>query len=120
LLFMRFALPFVAVCSGFFEARFLNEPIQAKTEELQAIEHSATQIIDGDVELKWHESILTSGKNMLKVKENATLLKEKLTQSINTIIDLIALFIIQTVLLPIAFLYLAVKLVKTLLRSAHP
>jgi antitoxin component of RelBE/YafQ-DinJ toxin-antitoxin module len=51
---------------------------------------------------------------MLKVKENATLLKEKLTQSISTIIDLIALFIIQTVLLPIAFLYLAVKLVKTL------
>jgi uncharacterized protein YceK len=114
LLFMRFALPFVAVCSGFFESRFLNEPIQAKTEELQTIEHAAAQIIDGDVELKWHESIITSGKNMLKVKENATLLKEKLTQSIHTIIDLIALFIIQTVLLPIAFLYLAVKLVKTL------
>jgi hypothetical protein len=48
------------------------------------------------------------------LKENATLLKEKLTRSISTIIDLIALFIIQTVLLPIAFLYLAVKLVKTL------
>jgi MFS family permease len=114
LLFVRFALPFVAISSSIIEAQFLKEPIQAKTEKLQLVEQFATEAIDTDEVQKWHESLIASGKNLIKVRENAALLKERLSKSISTIIDLIALFIIQTVLLPLAFLYLAVKLVKQL------
>lgn len=115
LLFVRFALPFVAISSSIVEALFLNAPIQAKTEKLQLIELSAAAVIEADDGMKWHENLITSGKNLINVKENVALLKEALTQSISTIIDLIALFIIQTILLPLAFLYLALKLVKGLL-----
>lgn len=114
LLFARFALPFVAIASGMVEAQFLREPIQAKTEQLQLLEQAATEIIDADETLKWHESLIAGGRNLMKVRENAAFLKEKVSQSIRTIIDLIALFIIQTVLLPLGFLYLAVKLTKYL------
>lgn len=118
LLFVRFALPFVAISSGAVERLFLDEPIQTKTEALQRIEQSAAEVITVEEDQKWHESLMASGKNMLKVRENAALLQEKISQSIGTIIDLIALFIIQTILLPLGFLYLAVKGAKHLARNA--
>jgi hypothetical protein len=113
LLFLRFVVPFVAVSSGVIEDLFLNEPILSKTEKLQQIERAASEAIGTDGE-KVNESMLAKGKNLLNVKENAALLWDKVSKSINIIIDLIALFIIQTVLLPLGFLYLAVKLIKLL------
>ena len=114
ILFVRFVVPFVAISSGIVEELFLNDPIISKTEKLKAVEQSAAQAIGVDDEQKLHESMIAKGKNLLNVKENATLLWEKVSKSISTIIDLIALFIIQTVLLPLGFLYLAVKVTKLL------
>ncbi|MCJ8502449.1 hypothetical protein [Desulfatitalea alkaliphila] len=121
LLLVRFALPFVAVASGAVERVFLNEPIQTKTEALVRIEQSAVELMPADEEetdRKWHESLLAGGKSMLQLRENAKLLQEKIAGAIGTIVDLIALFIIQTVLLPIGFLYIAIKGVKALWRTA--
>ena len=122
-LFVRFVIPFIAVSSGIIETAFLNEPIKNRTEKLQLVEQTATQVIEPGGEHRWHESFIPSSKNLTKVKENAALLKEKISQSINTIVDLIALFIIQTILLPIVFLYVALKLIKHLIAydfSKHP
>jgi hypothetical protein len=113
LLFFRFAVPFVAVSSSIIEELFLREPILSKTEKLKLVERSASEAI-GAGEEKISEGMIAKGKNLLNVKENAALLWEKVSQSIGIIIDLIALFIIQTVLLPLGFLYLAAKLIKLL------
>jgi hypothetical protein len=111
-LFVRFVIPFVAISSGVVEDLFLNEPIQAKTEKLKLIEQSAARAIGVDEEHQLNEGMIAKGKSLLNVKENTALLWENVSKSISTIIDLIALFIIQTVLLPLVFLYLAVKLIK--------
>ncbi len=116
LLSLRFVVPFIALSSSMFESVFLNESINSKTESLKIIERTTTEINTDNPESTWLEMTMNSGKEFGRFKEKAVLLKEKLANSVENIIDLIPLFILQTILLPLAFLYFAVKLIKILFR----
>lgn len=116
LLSMRFVVPFIAVSSSLFESVFLKASITAKTQNLQIIEQTTSEINQHEPESSWFENVITTGKELGELKDKAKLLKEKLSSSVESIVDLIALFVVQTILFPIAFLYFALKLIKILFR----
>ncbi len=109
LLSIRFIIPFIVVSNGIFESIFLSDRLNDKIEKIQLVENLAAEI-DGNEEEGWFRNLV----NKTQIKEKTTLIKEKLSNSVDNIIDLIALFMIQTVLFPISFLYLALKLAKFL------
>lgn len=116
LLSIRLVVPFIAVSSGIFDSIFINDSIIEKTESLHLIEQSTSTMESkaGVEEDGWYDSLISKAKEIGELPRKTMLLKQKLSNSVANIIDLIALFIIQTILLPLAFLYLATKLTKHL------
>jgi hypothetical protein len=77
---------------------------------------SGTETDEGGDPEGWLSAITQKAKELGEYKEKASVLKEKISTAVDTIINLIALFVVQTILFPLAFLYAGIKLSKYLFR----
>ncbi|MBN1140208.1 MAG: hypothetical protein JXB25_00200 [Deltaproteobacteria bacterium] len=116
ILSIRFIIPFIVLSNGAFESIFLGYRISEKITDIQLVEKITKQTEQHEDYRQegWLDTFSNKAKEFEKIKENAILLKEKLSNSVDNIIDLISLFIIQTILLPLVFLFLVLKMAKNL------
>ncbi|MFZ7127143.1 MAG: hypothetical protein ACOWWM_13400 [Desulfobacterales bacterium] len=115
---IRLMVPFIVISNGVFESIFLHERINDRIQSIQVIEEFTTDTaIDREgVERNWIGGITGMARELGQIQEKAKILKDKLSNSVDNLIDLAALFMIQTVLFPLAFFYLALKMAGLLWR----
>lgn len=120
-LFVRFAVPLAlianeAVYEQFLESRYLKstQVIESAGSEIQQANESAAELPEeGESGLfdSWGRAI-DSTRESLSVKERVAVIKARATEVVEHLIQLSVVFILQTGILPLAFLWLLVHLAK--------
>jgi hypothetical protein len=121
LLFVRFAVPVLIVGTTVISDAFLIPEQQAATAVLESttsdIEefHEDPKAVSADQSLmdRLGEMIGDSIESM-QVRERLTRLRESASQASEHIVSLIAIFVLQTIILPLAFLWIFVEGLKTI------
>lgn len=123
LAFLRFAVVVVALASGAAEKAFLEETRNATMQELQSSQRQLEALAedrlasrDGDDEEGqegWWDGLTDSVSDL--VGNPVEGMTERFDAITNRIIDLTMIFIVQTMLFPLAFLYLLYRLTGKLL-----
>ena len=123
-LFIRFAVPLALIANEAIYAQFLEERY---VESTQVIE-SAGKELQADVEppgeaedaesgvLNSFGRALSSTRETLNFKERLARIKERATEVVEHLIQLSVVFILQTGILPLVFLWILVQLFKRMLR----
>jgi hypothetical protein len=112
---VRFTIPFVVLANNAIETIFLNTKLQNNIEQIILLENETANYNDDPVvEKGWFESMTGTAKELCNVKGRAVKFKEKISESVNTMLDLITLFIIQTIVFPLLFLFVFLKFIKYL------
>lgn len=125
MVFLRFAVPMIAISSEFTYEQFLSEQYTESTLELERTTDRVTQINQTD------KPVITQSKDrtvLEKIKDiygsaaaaidiDARIERYKLAASEATehVINLIVVFVFQTILFPIVFLFVIYRLLKNLL-----
>lgn len=122
LAFLRFAVIVVALASGLAEKAFLEEPrsttmaqLQSSQQQLEALAESQIASRDGDREEEqgWWDGLTDSVSDL--VGNPVEGMTERFDAITDQVIDLTVIFIVQTMLFPLAFLYLLYRLTGNLL-----
>jgi len=117
LMLLRFTLAAVTFVAGFLSQHFLEEK---QSNSIQVLQHTSS-LVEQDAKLPaaQNETLLDSvsdyfseQKNALNMQSRLTNLKERVESTIGHIINLIVLYILQTLLIPIAILYLFQKIIR--------
>jgi hypothetical protein len=118
LMILRFAMPFFALSTQSLYQAFLSPSyttattaIEATTQEAQALQgnkNSENLSLWGKVKKAYQ-----STKESLNIKKQINNLTQKLNDAFTHMLTLITLFIIETIIFPLLFLYLFFKLIKT-------
>lgn len=118
LMILRFAMPFFALASQSLYQSFLSPSyttsttaIQETTQEVQSLQtdkSSANLSLWAKVKKAYQ-----STKDSLNIKKHINNLTQKLNDAFSHMLTLITLFIIETIIFPLLFLYLFVKLIKS-------
>jgi len=113
---LRFMVPLVVLSNSIFESIFLNQRLNDNMVQIQLVEDMASEAESDESadQESWLSALTQKAKELGEYKEKASILKEKVSASVDTIINLIALFVIQTILFPLVFLYAGIKLVRYL------
>lgn len=120
---LRFSAIVFIYTSGVFYNLVLDEEYSKSSmividtkEKLQNIQDESKSIIDTKKESSWYELDVTSKykelKSQLNISEKLDLLADNIEQASRNIINLITIFIVQTVLMPLLFIWLFIYLVK--------
>lgn len=120
LAFLRFAVIVVALASGLAEKAFLEEPrsttmaqLQSSQQQLEALAESQIASRDGEEEQGWWDGLTDSVSDL--VGNPVEGMTERFDAITDQVIDLTMIFIVQTMLFPLAFLYLLYRLTGNLL-----
>lgn len=122
LVFLRFAVVIVALASGAAEKAFLEEPRDTTMQELQnsqrqlealAEDRLASRDAADEEEQGWWDGLTDSVGDL--VGNPVEGMTERFDAITDRIIDLTMIFIVQTMLFPLAFLYLLYRLTGNLL-----
>ena len=109
---IRFCLPALALVNEGIYDRFLKEKYE---ESLRALEAVNEEIAEADLVRKEADrSYLGRLMDSVKIRETVAALKEKLSDYGSFMVTLITVFLLQTVILPVFFLWLLVRLVGRL------
>ncbi len=117
LMLIRFTLAVVTFAAGLLSQFFLEDK---RSDSIRVLQHTSSLVEqEVNIPVKQSESILDSVSDYLSEQKQAldmearlTSLKERVESSINHIINLIVLYILQTVLIPIGILYVFQKIVR--------
>lgn len=120
LLFVRFAVPILVLGTGLVSDVFLNEELDEATAALEATSTEIEQI--GEVEsasppadeslMDRLGSMLDDSLRSLNATERLDQLKDTASNAAEHIINLIVIFVLQTILLPLAIFWLLLEIVK--------
>jgi hypothetical protein len=123
---IRFGIPFTAVSSGKIYDLFLKDKYEKATESLEKIkgEIEASNLAEENMEQKEEPGILNSLKDKyqnltgsIDIKDRLSALKDSVSNAVEYIINLIIVFVLQTILIPLLVLWALVKLTGFLFRS---
>ena len=125
LIILRFFIPTMAITSDLMYKAFLENKYSESKNELEKTDKAITELSkDEDIpedetqEISWYESItssISSAFESLNIDNRVELLKVEAENLTNHIISLIVVFTIQTILFPLLFIWLSVKLLKATL-----
>ena len=119
--FLRFALPVLIIGTHIVFSAFLEEEHDAATAVLEATSSRIEEFnqeqttVDPDVEATFFDKLgeaIGSSMESLDVSGRIGRLKESASSASEQIINLIVIFVLQTILLPLAFLWLFVEGLK--------
>jgi len=122
---LRFALAAVTFVAGLFSQYFL----EAKQVDSMQVLQQTSSLVEKEVKMPdaQNESLLNSvsdyfseQKQALDLAARLTSLKERVESTIGHIINLIVLYILQTLLIPIAILYLFQKIIRATWKALAP
>ncbi|PLY00519.1 MAG: hypothetical protein C0622_08700 [Desulfuromonas sp.] len=124
LILLRFSIPIMSSLNNAAYVAFLeakqNESIEAigqSTEEMESLQQEISavetaQAEGADEDAGWYErtkksldSVINQGKNLLDIKAKIEFVKESFTRLIDHIVSLIVVFVVNTIFLPILFLW---------------
>ena len=124
-LFLRFAVPLAlianeAIYHQFLEARYVEstQVIEAAGAEIEAVNHPVVEE-DAAENSSFFDSLgkaLDSTRETLNLKERVEIIRERATELIENLIQLSVVFILQTGILPLVFLWLLIQLMKRAFR----
>ena len=123
-LFLRFAIPLLLITTQAVSATFLDAKEQQATDALRATSEEARQLGEeagGTTAPEADQSMLdrlSSAVSRLDVDARIKALREGLSHAVEHIIDLIVVFLLETVLVPIALLWLLTRLLGAALSGA--
>jgi len=120
--FLRFAVPVLVIGTSVIFDQFLAEDQIAATTALEATrdqleeinEQASTPEIENESILDWMSTMIDDSLDSMNPNEQLERLRERVSNSAEHIIDLIVIFILQTILLPIGFLWLVIRLLKSI------
>ena len=115
--FLRFALPLLIIATHVIFSTFLQSEHDAATAVLEATSSeieafNEKESVPADADASFMESIgdmIDSSMRRLDVPGRLDRLKDSASQSSEQIVNLIVIFVLQTILLPLAFLWLLVE-----------
>ena len=126
-LVIRFCIPAVAVASSMIYDTFLEEKYIESTRSLKDIkdEIKDPNLLDDKRESSSEETgfwanlkkIYKNTKESIDIRRKLDLLKDKVSNSVNHIVNLIVVFLLQTVIVPLFVLWLLIKLAGKVLSS---
>jgi len=124
--FLRFAVPVALIANEalyglFLESRYQHSAEMIETAGTQIKKVSARPIIEESAEdtglIETLERALDSTRETLDIRRRVEYIKERAAELIEHMIQLSVVFILQTGVLPIAFLWLFLQLLKQLFRT---
>jgi hypothetical protein len=128
-LFLRFAVPLLIIGTTLISDTFLQTEqaaltaaLEATTTEIEAInsETDASAAIEGKSFLDRVSDMIDESVATMRVGERLGELTDKASQASEHIVKLIAIFVLQTILMPVALLWLIIEGMKALIaRSAR-
>ncbi|WP_223670591.1 hypothetical protein [Kangiella shandongensis] len=127
LILVRFAVPVMALTSeGLYQA-FLKDNYQQASQGLEQTENNIRQNTPEEQQLEEELSALEKTKrwfndaaSQLDVKKQIAAYQEAAEQASQSVIELITIFVVQTILFPLFFLWLMVKIAKSTIKKRHP
>jgi len=128
LILMRFALPVMALGSDALDRFFFQQPVQENLLELQKLQNEAEQVHQSLAQNSEKESqngwidqlsdaVRELGSPLLEWKQRLQNLQPQLEQGIHNLLQLIALFALQAMVLPMLFLWLMKRTLYTLMQA---
>jgi len=120
-LFIRFAVPLAlianeAIYDQFLESRYeeSTQVIEAAGAEIEAASEPVDKLAEEQDQSLWEslERALDSTKETLNLRERVETIRERATELIENLIQLSVVFILQTGILPLLFLWLLMQLIK--------
>lgn len=127
LVLVRFATPLMALGSEALYQGFLAEDYQVASAGLEQTENQIRQNTPDEDELQEELSALEKTKrwfseaaDQLDVKKQIAAYQAAAEQASQSVIQLITIFIVQNILFPLLFLFLFIKLGKSLINKRHP
>ena len=120
MLFVRFAVPVLIVGTTLISDAFLVSEQQAATAVLERTTSDIEEINEETPAASTSEQslmdrigeMIDDSLESMQVRERLTQLKDSATRASEHIVDLIAIFVLQTILLPLLFLWLFVQGLK--------
>lgn len=124
-LFLRFAVPIAlianeAIYRQFLESRYVESTqiIESAGQEIEAV-NQPVEDLDTDEETGFFDSLgraLDSTRESLNLRERLAVIRDRATEVIENLIQLSVVFILQTGILPLVFLWLLIQLMKRAFR----
>ncbi|MCK5002461.1 MAG: hypothetical protein KAS57_05525 [Gammaproteobacteria bacterium] len=122
LIILRFFIPVMAVTSEGMYTAFLEPMYVESTQQLEYSDKTITELSkegatarNESEELSWYQALtqnINSTIDTFDVDKRVEELKQEVESLTNHIIDLIVIFTMQTILFPLLFLWLSLKLIK--------
>ena len=120
-LILRFFIPLMAVTSDGLYKAFLKPMYETSTQQLEYSDKTITRIseennkTDDGENLSWYALMtknVESAIDAFDVNQRVQKLKMEVEKLTNSVIDLIVVFTLQTILFPLMFIWLSLKLIK--------
>lgn len=122
LVILRFFIPVMAVSSEGMYKAFLEPIYVESTQQLEYSDKTITELSKETTKARtenedfsWYESLtqnIDSAIDAFDVDKRVAELKQEVESLTNHIIDLIVIFVMQTIFFPLLFLWLCLKLIK--------
>jgi len=120
--FLRFAIPVLVIGTTLIFDHFLAEDQVAATAALEATRDQLEEIneqanapeIEDESILDWMSTMIDDSLDSMNPNEQLERLRVRVSNSAEHIIDLIVIFVLQTILLPIGFLWMVIRLLKSI------
>ncbi|MCZ6497122.1 MAG: hypothetical protein O6765_00170 [Gammaproteobacteria bacterium] len=126
--FLRFAVPILVIGSNLVFDTFLAAEQAAATEALEATRTDIEQInenvptsasnAENQSVIERLGSMLDSSLESLNISDRLTRLRDRVSNASEHIINLIVIFVLQTIILPLVFLWMFIELLKMLAARA--
>ena len=122
LIILRFFIPVMAITSegiygAFLESKYVESKAQLEqsNETISSLNEESQEANIEALEVPWYESLsknFNSAIDAFDVDKRVEQLKKEADNLTNHIVDLIVVFTMQTILLPLVFIWLALRLIK--------
>jgi len=119
---VRFCIPAVAIATDKIDGLFLDKKYTQATKTLETVSNEIKKDevkvggISGDENiLSKVRTFFSSIKDIVNMEEKVQSIKDKISNYIEYIIDLIVIFILQTIIVPLIILWLLMKIFSSLL-----
>ncbi len=120
LLFLRFVIPLLIIGTNLVSAAFLNEELESSRAALEATSQEIAQISEAEPEVQAEDrslldrlgSMIDESLESINAKRRLEQLKATTSNAAEHIINLIVIFVLQTVLLPMALFWVLLEVAK--------
>ena len=117
ILILRFSMPLVALANNIFYESFQKETYTEASQSLNKAQTHAKALTthEGKSETSFFgkiKELYEETAQTLNVKKKLEALKSNLEESFHHLLNLMILFIVQTMILPLLYLYLVIKMIK--------